>query len=337
VRSDADVNFFFLAPNDISFVGPSDDPFFPTHSSPYTITPGTTLYRPDVWSSVLGCTDQYEICNPVAQKDRAVCTPLVGLPSLHDESLKLNLSAAQASTVGVLLWALKETGLSSSIAGRGAAALKAQGTVYSNRQGQLPNNQWTIEAAGWFDTALAKLQFAIVEFAQGPSAADQALMSLPLPANSATCNVKVRSSAYTNFSVLGIGIIFGVGGFLLVLSWVVDILVGKVQELTGRGKERKVQWMLDSKIQLLRQLYDEILPPGMSIRKEYDWAKVEGAVPILPGRPAMADVAQAADGLERQGKSWPRYAFVGEDGEEMDTMLPTFDPALDSSENVARV
>ncbi len=315
-RTDADVNFFFLAPGDISFVGPSDDPFFPAHSAPYTLGPGLTLYRPDVWSSVLGCIDQYEICNPNANNQQNACTSLVGLPSLQGQIAALNLNAAQNSTASVLLWALKETGLSSSIAGRGAAALKAQDTVYSNRQGPLPNNQWTIEAAGWFDTALAKLQFSIIEFAQGPSAADQKLMNVTRPARSNTCNVKIRSSSYTNFNILGIGIIFGVGGFLVLLSWFLDTIVGSVQDRTGWGRSRKLCWILDSRMQLLRQLYQEIVLESMDMRKKYEWENVDGSIPVLSDRAPMAAVAGPTSVGDAQGKKGARYYFP-RDGVEM--------------------
>jgi hypothetical protein len=322
-RTDADLNLFFLAPNDISFVGPSDDPFFPAHTSPYTISsaPGLTLYRPDVWSSVLGCADQYEICNPTTAK----CTSLVGLPSLQSETSKLGLSTAQTSTLNVVLWALKETGLSSSIAGRSVAALKAQGTVYSNRQGPLPNNQWTVEAASWFDTALAKLQFTIVDFAQGPSLENQKLMTVTPPLSSQTCNVKVRSAGFTSFSVLGIGIIFGVGGFLWIFSWVVDTVIGKIQKVSGWGRTRRIRWLLDSELQLLRQLYEEILPDGMQMRKKYAWDKLEDSVPILGDATNIADIAKVLEdqGLEVEGRSkrCPRYVLGDDNGESL-AMLP---------------
>jgi hypothetical protein len=323
VRTDADVNFFFLAPNDISFVGISDDPFFPAHSEPYTISsaPGLTLYRPDVWSSVLGCVDQYEICNPSTAK----CTPLVGLPSLQDEVTKLSLSVAQTSTADVILWALKETGLSSSIAGRGSAALKAQGTVYSNRQGPLPNNQWTVEAASWYDTALAKLQFAVVDFAQGPGSSDQKVMTLTPPLSRQTCDVKVRSGGYTNFSVLGIAIVFGVGGFLWVFSWVVDTIIGKLQKATGWGTFRRATWLLDCKMQLLRQLYETFGPDAAPLGKRYAWEGFEDSVPVLEDKTDIVDMPDVMeeDEVETEGhiQRRPRYGFRDVKGETQ-AMLP---------------
>jgi hypothetical protein len=142
------------------------------------------------------------------------------------------------------------------------------------------------------------------------------------PLSAQTCDVKVQSAVYTNFSVLGIGIIFGVGLSLWVFSWAVDTIVGKVQKLTGWGRIRRVTWILDSKMQLLRQLYEEFVPDGVQARKKYAWDMVEDSVPVLEDKTDIAnmpDIVQE-NGTEGQVKRWPRYAFRNEDGEELVTL-----------------
>jgi hypothetical protein len=85
-RTDADVTIVFIAPNSIKFRKQVKDPIFQT-TYPETELSNTgerfTVYTPDYQVSVIGCTEQYSICNPNLKSNS--CTPQSGqyaLPTL---------------------------------------------------------------------------------------------------------------------------------------------------------------------------------------------------------------------------------------------------------------
>jgi hypothetical protein len=49
------------------------------------------------------------------------------------------------------------------------SSLKAQDTVFTRiQEAKIPDNQWQVEINGWFVTAMATMQIALVEKASGP-------------------------------------------------------------------------------------------------------------------------------------------------------------------------
>lgn len=65
----ADVALFMLAQNAIIFNIPCDDPWMSAHI-PYNFTSlGISGYLSDYYLSLLGCVDQYQICNPNVDGD----------------------------------------------------------------------------------------------------------------------------------------------------------------------------------------------------------------------------------------------------------------------------
>jgi hypothetical protein len=120
------------------------------------------------------------------------------------------------------------------------------------------------------------------------------------PAEADTCNVKILNTVYTYLSILGNSVTFGVGLSLIILSWVLKSIKGRIQGRWGRGATRNLRWILDGRMQLLRQLYEKIRPENLVIRQEYIWDKVDESVPILSNFAPMA-------GADEHNS--PRYTF----------------------------
>jgi len=144
--------------------------------------------------------------------------------------------------------------------------------------------QWQIEAANWFATNLAHLQRLFISNYRTPSV--QLLRDNWIPFRTDDdivqrfCNSqKVRNTAYTSFSVLGLAIDFGVGGLLLLASVLVPYVVPKLQARRGQKGGRSLardQWMMNSALQLQRVLFG-LLSAGDWKEEEYG---DEGVVPV---------------------------------------------------------
>ena len=92
-RTDADVSLHFLGQTSVMYHQPVLDPMFSaTTAMPYS--DNGTFWVPDRNVSVLGCIDQYRICN----SDRGACTPLSGVIDLYSAITRIGLNDAQLAT-----------------------------------------------------------------------------------------------------------------------------------------------------------------------------------------------------------------------------------------------
>jgi hypothetical protein len=109
------------------------------------------------------------------------------------------------------------------VQGRGSAALKAQDTVFTRiQEAKILDNQWQIEINGWFATAMAAMQFALVKKASGPvNIIDSrgSIETITIPGGEAICRLQMirNDSEYQNFSTLGVVIILLVGSILVLV------------------------------------------------------------------------------------------------------------------------
>ena len=145
---------------------------------------------------------------------------------------------------------------------RGANALRAFETVDDNTQiAILPNNQWMTEVSNWFAVSMAKLQQRVVSYATGPAwIPDGVVLSGPInDMEKRMCrNQKVRTpSGTTSFSVLGVAIILLVGALLVITNLTLDIIIGFWRKRFQKNDYKRLQWILDDKLQLQRLAYEE--------------------------------------------------------------------------------
>ncbi|KAL8719745.1 MAG: hypothetical protein Q9225_003289 [Loekoesia sp. 1 TL-2023] len=276
-RTDADVTLMFLAPNEVQYLLPVTDPLF-TATLPGIVLPSTdgniTYYSPDYTVSVLGCTEQYQCCNPTNAK----CTSLSGSDIMSREVGSIGLNGAQGATFQSLSYALVTQSIYYSVSSRGASALRASDTLSGSTFTQigLPPTQWMTEVWSWFEVSMAKLQQLIVNYATGPSNVPEGTF-LYKPSTSDETELckrqKVRSpDGYISFSVLGIVIILVVGGLLIVINLVLDAIVGFLRRSLRWQDHKRLQWAMDEKLQLQRLAYQGV--------GQGTWSGAENFVPV---------------------------------------------------------
>jgi hypothetical protein len=271
------VSVFFLAQNAIYYDTPVSDPFFGANieqSIPAVETgPNTTTYTTDKYVTALGCVDQHQFCNPSTDQ----CTPLTGYTLVNKSFNSLNLNPRQFATAWRLVPQLIFINMYASVNGRGSNALRASETLSDLEQVGLPNNQWQIEVDSWMAVGMAKLQQLVVQYATGPpSVVGDSFTLKPGDADwQAMCDAqKVRSSnGTTSFSMLGVSIILVLGTFLILLNLILDTVVGLIQRKLDWGDHKRLQWVIDEKLQLQRLAYEEA--------GQGTWTGGANAVPVM--------------------------------------------------------
>ncbi|PLB44482.1 hypothetical protein P170DRAFT_417125 [Aspergillus steynii IBT 23096] len=286
-RTDADVNIIFINANNLRYDYPVDDPIFGAHRSALeelqqlpdvnaSIAELNNWWLPDSYTTVLGCTDQYQVCSV----GTGSCTPLNGMGDLTynmiQTSVDLGLNPRQAHVFALVTSYLVINNMFYSVYGRSGASLRAQETVADlSQKAPLPPTQWQIEIQSWFEASLAKLQERSVEFATGPRHYRAQRFRLPATASSFLCEAqKVRCPAGNiSFSVLGVAAIIGVGCVIILLGWSLDTVMGWLgPRWFPRSQYKRVNWTLDDKFQLQRMAFE-----GCGFG---DWEGQTAAVPV---------------------------------------------------------
>lgn len=275
-RTDADVSLYFLASNKVIYKDPVNDPFFNATIPENSTTLGGidhTYWMSANYVNVLGCAEQYQICNPVTNG----CTELTNsAPVIEKEMPKIGLNDVQIITATRMLRALYGN-IYNYVNVRGANALRASETLKGMVQtAVLPDNQWIIEVSTWFKISLAQIQEQTVRYATGPSYMSDDL-EITKPANQDEWNMCKnqisRSQGDTiSFSMLGVSIILIVGSILIATSSVIDTLVGSIRRKYHWKEFKSLQWTLDEKLQLQRLAYEEA--------GQGDWTGCAGPVPV---------------------------------------------------------
>jgi hypothetical protein len=257
----ADVSMVFVAANNMRFTAPVDDPVFGAH---YVFeTEFGTFYESDEYNVAIACAETYKICDPSTNK----CSDPVGILQLSDTALSsLDLNGFQTALVARTGMPLMLSSVYSQVTARtGSSALRASDTAAGLEQQPLPANQWERECAAWFQTGLARLQYGVQEYATGPNVVPEGShVWKPGEGDDADLNqlamcysqVVNDTSGTTSFSILGLIIVFVIGGVILLTSFILDTLVALIQTLTRRGLAKKRAWSQDDKLQLQRRVFE---------------------------------------------------------------------------------
>lgn len=269
-RPDADVVLTFITPNNVWIDEPCDDPIFAAHK-PIT-SGGSTVYRTDHYVGVIGCAEQYSVCNPNSR----MCTHYGGSGQFFDaeQNDRVGFNEAQKITLKRLGIALEYSTIYLTTI-QGGQSLRASDTLSSLSQLFLPPNQWQVETSSWFDAGLAKTQQAMVDFVTGPPSAIKGLIYYQA-ANSSwedMCKNQVTylTQGTISFSVLGLVLTFVLGVVILFISVTVDWILMMFAIWFDTGKQKRESWRLDDKMQLHRML---CLANGLG-----DWEDGSKAVP----------------------------------------------------------
>ena len=272
-RSDGDINLVFLSQNSVVHNSPVDDPWYAAHSSPFNVvaasaengddghvTENATIYFRDQPVSVLGCVEQYQICN-TDQSIEDQCTPLTGARQLMDAVNGLTLTSAQRATAQILADASASTSIDQVLDALGTSALLATQSLVGSIQSPLPSNQWTLEVESWVKTELAQLQRAVLEHATGPANLDLLpyLSRASTAAEKELCrNQKARTTTVQNFSVLAIIIILVVGSLIICVDLSLDYVIEYLRRQHFTSNHKLLAWKTDNLLQLQRLAHEEV-------------------------------------------------------------------------------
>ncbi|PLB43270.1 hypothetical protein P170DRAFT_514532 [Aspergillus steynii IBT 23096] len=312
-RDDAVVSFLFLFQNSVYYPSAVDDPFFSAHFASQ-ISPNITYYQWDHPITVLGCIEQHQICNPQSSPSNPNpssnstqekgCTPLNSpdlIPSaLTTQSTLLSLSKKQHYTAILTQSFASTISIPNTIYALGSSALRAQETLSSDLGNiALPSTQWHIESAHLFNITLAAFQYAFVDYVSPPAPFSPEDKVPPVPGDlyDLTCGIqKVRSSGeFVSFRAVGLVVVFGVGGLVIAVNFVLDDVVGYVRGWYGGRVQRykRAMWAVDGKLQLLRLAYEGKRNGGV-------WEGVGDAVPVT-GWGEVFDVEELSGDVDVDG------------------------------------
>ncbi|KAF2138368.1 uncharacterized protein K452DRAFT_256590 [Aplosporella prunicola CBS 121167] len=258
-HSDANTFLVAIEPHTVQFVQPVDDPVFSAHRRS-TFSTGT--YLADYTEGVVACRTQHQMCAGDAADGN--CTPLTTQARILSALNTTFPRAAQYGSASSIFSLFTHVNLEvgDTIAGLKAAALHARRYLDSGVQGPLPPDQWQREVELWWRTALTVLQMSFTEQATGPGSEEYArsLFRRPETAGGAKRCVSqmVRSAEYTSFSTLGLGLVFGLGGLLVLLSWSVEPLVNRFQKNRRKNVYRRLEWAANGTLQLQRLAHEEL-------------------------------------------------------------------------------
>lgn len=268
--SNADISLLFIAPNSVRYQEPCYDPVFSATDLVDNVTSGIHVhyYNPDRYVSVVGCAEQYRICNPTNNK----CTEKLGVMQFQQTLIEngdgLELNVVQNATAVRLTLALQITSVYYQTYTRLGGALEASDSLQGLDQHYLPPTQWHSEVGGWFDTGLARLQQKTQEYATGPAIVPDG--SYVLKPNVSLhiedapyelmCKSQVvhDSSNTMSFSVTGLAVLLILGSVIIFAGLAVDTIVGWIQVRMGKGLHAHTEWQVNDTLCLQRLLHEEM-------------------------------------------------------------------------------
>jgi hypothetical protein len=311
---DADVTLISIL-NKAKYVAKNEDPVF---NATIQSTQNTGYYTASQDLGILGCTEQYRVCN----LGNARCTGLTGLYGIKQtiEKGSLSLTSRQQAVYQVMWRSAWSMGLQWALEVLSDDVLRARDSVFSVKSttsSSLPSNQWEIEAFNLHNLSLAVFQRRINEFASPenldirPNVTSWDRIVRPTdPALLELCDQqKIRTSNYYSFSVLGMGLILGVGSLLILLDWIIIQQIFWFRSLASGQHNRKLDWTETGTLQLQRQVLDARGVGPWSTR-DYEFPVLVERCRTFVGLGAQADMAIPLDqmhgahlgyGLDQEG------------------------------------
>ncbi|KIX99960.1 uncharacterized protein Z520_04598 [Fonsecaea multimorphosa CBS 102226] len=270
-QADADITLFAMSANNVAYIDPVTDPFFQaTHQVQVQTSTGTQLYYKandyDEFVHFASCVDQHQLCDPNIKPPK--CTALHGWMTLQAAILNFAWTTPrQLATALRIQQVLQYSSMFYTTSGRGGLVLRASEKVSQIISAGLPSNQWMIEMSDLFAMALARLQHGIVEYATGPTDITEGMI-VQGPSDSegqALCSAQMvrNTGLYSNFSILGLSLIVGIGTVIIIASIFVESIVDVFRRrrrysTVNNSVDKSQQWVLDGKFQLMRLAYEGI-------------------------------------------------------------------------------
>lgn len=208
---DADTILIFFSGNGIWFLERTNDPWYRATvvagdlvlSNPDEVI--SPVYQPEEAASPMGCTEQFQFCNPSLSKSR--CGPLASWNDAAVQSAPLfgmtsadfaNTNKPNGTMISRYQWLASmmfniTVSTDRVVSTLGPDSLGSVKYLNSGFMGPLTDNQWQLDVEYWWAISLASLQTALVDTARGST--DPVLKPYKvLPYNSdiwAMCNNQV--------------------------------------------------------------------------------------------------------------------------------------------------
>lgn len=264
-RTDADINLLFLRQEmGLQYSKPVNDPWFqantPTTREYATETGGyknVTIYSPEFPISVMGCTHQYQFCDP-STGSSPTCTDLDGWYPVWKQVATLFTREKQKSTLKRLAQVL---GTVNNFAG---IAITITGSVLQiNKYGYyqlaaMKDDYWTRELGHMFGTLMKAIQIRNYRYTSGYSSPLNIKPVITPPAANETwmCDAQlVRREDYQSLSVLGLAIICSFGALIILINLTLDSFVGWYQKRYNKRVYATREWELLQAEVLQQKLY----------------------------------------------------------------------------------
>jgi len=206
------------------------------------------------------------------------CTPLSGYIPLCDSLNTMPFNKMQLATAERICSQLSFTLMDWAVSGLGPSALMAVEHVVTLISDALPIDQWMREVSYWFAISLSRVQRGLVQYAAGLAEIPHGMVVVP-PSDEAgqqLCKAqKIRAvGGYQSYSVLGLCITLIFGVLIILTSWILERITNFIRKsyLKDR-KSRRIQWLLDGKLQMLRMAYEYA---GVG-----DWIKKDEEIPVV--------------------------------------------------------
>ncbi|KAH5522543.1 hypothetical protein HBI23_104690 [Parastagonospora nodorum] len=272
--ADADVILISIF-NKAVYKGKVSDPLFEAH---VPVEGNSQFYAPTNELAVLGCTEQYQFCQPMTQK----CTNLSGLYAVLNAVNRgdIGLTGRQRSTFSVVWEAAWGMSMQWTIRLINERVLLAQNwafTVIASGSSALPPNQWQQESSNLHNLSLAVFQHRINQYASpenfelSPGVRADANLDSPTDPNLLQLckSQRVLSPRHYSVSVLGMAIILSVGTLLIILDQSVESIWFRYFN-PRCGLAKMAEWTQTGTMQLHRQTV-EARGIGPWDRKNHDF------------------------------------------------------------------
>jgi hypothetical protein len=279
----ADLTLLFLQMNDIRYAGKVYDQWFSAQTpTGLSAVSGAELYVRDAPARVLGCASKVQYCTSSISSNKK-CTELDFQDRAQHQAESIWSNKEQKFlfewSIGKTNW--PATGALPYILG--GTMLIASRNLPVRWMAPLPDNQWELEVEHLFQIKLAGMQHSYVTLAAGPSDPDmlQYWEHPSKPEEKRACNQqKVRSDAFTSFSVFGLSIIIVVSALTIIISMVLENLMECIYAKTNPFLS--LEWRTMETLQLQR-LAHETLGAGnwFNTNQEYPITEPEELLAIL--------------------------------------------------------
>lgn len=232
------------------YTSPVNDPWFEA-KAPLGI-PGSEargyqfdVYLPRQSVSVLGCTDQTEVCNPLADGKRN-CTAMPvhlfadDLSALGD---RLSLTPKQLSILRRFSDVIQNS-IDASFAENGDGGLLAGYLADDYTSAAIPDNQWVLELQNWFVIFLTMVQIRVTQYVTGfDNPQFNHFMVPPTAEEKWMCTNQIaQRKDYASFSVLGLAIIICTVLAIMLLNLFLHDIWSRFCSKSGPDQYRLEQW-----------------------------------------------------------------------------------------------